>query len=168
MLGSQFSYDAEPVVLVCGLPQYPKSFKLGLVLAAYPPMRARETKMSTPFYVTYQPTPELEEKALQALKTAQESGKIRKGTNETTKAIERGIAKLVLVAKDVQPPEVVAHIPLLCDEKKVPYVFITEKKKLGEAAALGVGAAAACVVELQNKDILAEIANSVAALKKSK
>ncbi|MEM3857414.1 MAG: ribosomal L7Ae/L30e/S12e/Gadd45 family protein, partial [Thermoprotei archaeon] len=101
-------------------------------------------------------------------KSAQESGKIRKGTNETTKAIERGIAKLVLVAKDVQPPEVVAHLPLLCDEKRVPYVFISDKKKLGEAAALNVGAAAACVTELQNKDLLAEIANTVAALKQQK
>lgn len=121
--------------------------------------------MSMPFYVTYQPTPELEEKALTLLKKARENGKIRKGTNETTKAVERGLAKLVILATDVQPPEVVAHLPLLCEERKVPYVFVSSKQKIGEAAGLEVSAAAACVIETQDKDLLAEIVNTVASLK---
>jgi len=124
--------------------------------------------MSTPFYVTYQTTPELEEKALQLLKKAHENGKVRKGTNETTKAVERGLAKLVVLATDVQPPEVVAHLPLLCEERKVPYVFVTSKQKVGEAAGLEVSAAAACVVETQEKDLLAEITNTILSLKQKK
>jgi large subunit ribosomal protein L7Ae len=124
--------------------------------------------MSTPFYVTYQSTPELEEKALQLLKKAHENGKIRKGTNETTKAVERGLAKLVILATDVQPPEVVAHLPLLCEERKVPYVFVASKQKIGEAVGLEVSAAAACVVETQEKDMLAEIVNTISSLKQQK
>ncbi|PSO09307.1 50S ribosomal protein L7ae [Candidatus Marsarchaeota G2 archaeon BE_D] len=124
--------------------------------------------MSTPFYVTYQTTPELEEKALQLLKKAHENGKVRKGTNETTKAVERGLAKLVVLATDVQPPEVVAHLPLLCEERKVPYVFVSSKQKIGEAAGLEVSAAAACVVETQEKDLLAEITNTISSLKQQK
>jgi len=124
--------------------------------------------MSTPFYVTYQSTPELEEKALQLLKKAHENGKVRKGTNETTKAIERGLAKLVILATDVQPPEVVAHLPLLCEERKVPYVFVSSKQKIGEAVGLEVSAAAACVIETQEKDLLAEIVNTVSSLRQQK
>ncbi len=124
--------------------------------------------MSTPFYVTYQTTPELEEKALQLLKKAHENGKVRKGTNETTKAVERGLAKLVVLATDVQPPEVVAHLPMLCEERKVPYVFVASKQKIGEAAGLEVSAAAACVVETQEKDLLAEITNTISSLKQQK
>ena len=56
---------------------------------------------------------ELVEKVLQIIEKARTSGKIRKGTNETTKAIERGKAKLVAVADDVDPKEVVMHIPVL-------------------------------------------------------
>ena len=125
-------------------------------------------KMSAPFYVTYQSSAELEEKALKLLQESREKGKVRKGTNETTKAVERGLSKLVYVAVDVQPPEVVAHIPLLCEEKKVPVVFVSEKKKLGEASGLQVPAAAACVVEPSNKELLAEIVNTIGSLKQQK
>ncbi|MEM0322097.1 MAG: 50S ribosomal protein L7Ae [Thermoprotei archaeon] len=124
--------------------------------------------MSIPFYVTYQTTPELEDKALQLLKKAHENGKIRKGTNETTKAVERGVAKLVVLAVDVQPPEVVAHLPLLCEERKVPYVFVSSKQKIGESAGLEVSAAAACVVETQEKELLAEVVNTISSLKQQK
>jgi len=54
------------------------------------------------------------EKTYQLVQIARDSGKLRKGTNETTKAIERGIAKLVVIAEDVEPPQVVAHLPILC------------------------------------------------------
>ncbi|ABL77900.1 50S ribosomal protein L7Ae [Thermofilum pendens] len=101
-----------------------------------------------PFYVRFDVPPELAEKAYQALSLAREKGgKIKKGTNETTKAVERGLAKLVLIATDVDPPEVVAHLPLLCEEKKVPYVYVPSKERLGKAAGINVAAAAAAILE---------------------
>jgi len=104
--------------------------------------------MSKPFYVRFEVPPELAEKAYEALKKARETGgKIKKGTNEVTKAVERGLAKLVLIAEDVDPPEIVAHLPLLCDEKKIPYVYVPSKKKLGEAAGIEVAAASACIID---------------------
>jgi len=103
--------------------------------------------MSKPFYVRFEVPSDIAEKAYEALSIARETGKIRKGTNETTKAIERGQAKLVLIAEDVDPPEIVAHLPLLCDTKKVPYVYVPSKKRLGEAAGLEVAAASACIIE---------------------
>lgn len=103
--------------------------------------------MSKPFYVRFEVPPELAEKAYEAVRIAKDTGKIRKGTNETTKAAERGLAKLVLIAEDVDPPEVVAHLPLLCEEKKIPYVYVPSKDKLGEACGIEVKAASACIVE---------------------
>ena len=89
----------------------------------------------------------LSNRALEAVELARTTGKIKKGTNEVTKAIERGIAKLVLVAKDVSPPEVVMHIPLLCKEKGVPVVEVPSKEELGAAAGLSVPAVSVAVVQ---------------------
>ena len=75
------------------------------------------------------------------------TGKIRKGTNETTKAIERGIAKLVVVAEDVEPPQIVAHLPILCEERKVNYLYVPNKLDLGKSAGVDVGSAAITIVE---------------------
>ncbi|RLF05805.1 MAG: 50S ribosomal protein L7ae [Thermoprotei archaeon] len=111
-----------------------------------------------PFYVRFIVPPELAEKAYEALNVARETGSIKKGTNETTKAVERGLAKLVLIAEDVDPPEIVAHLPLLCDEKKVPYVYVPSKQKLGKAAGLEVNAASACIIDPgKAKDLVDEI-----------
>jgi large subunit ribosomal protein L7Ae len=110
-------------------------------------MSTQDVDPSKPFYVRFEVPKEVVEAAYEALKTAQETGKIRKGTNEATKAIERGKAKLVLVAENVEPPEIVAHLPLLCDERKAPYVYVPEKQRLGQAAGLMVGSAAAAIEE---------------------
>jgi large subunit ribosomal protein L7Ae len=113
---------------------------------------------SKPFYVKFQVPKEVAEAAYEALKIARETGKIRKGTNETTKTIERGKAKLVLIAENVSPPEVVAHLPLLCDERKAAYVYVPEKQRIGEALGLGVGSAAAVIEEAGDAEkLVAEI-----------
>ncbi|MCE4627763.1 MAG: 50S ribosomal protein L7Ae [Desulfurococcales archaeon] len=103
--------------------------------------------MSKPFYVRFEVPEELAEKVYEAVAKARETGKIKKGTNETTKACERGIAKLVVIAEDVDPPEIVAHLPVLCDEKKIPYVYVPSKKRLGEAAGIEVAAASAAIID---------------------
>jgi large subunit ribosomal protein L7Ae len=109
-----------------------------------------------PFYVRFEVPKEVAEAAYEALKIARETGKIRKGTNEATKAIERGKAKLVLIAENVQPPEVVAHLPLLCDERKAPYVYVPEKQRIGEALGIGVSSAAAAIEEPGDADKLVQ------------
>lgn len=81
------------------------------------------------------------------IEKARKSGKIRKGTNEVTKAIEREEAKLVVTAKDVSPPEVIKHLGELCKEKGIPCVEVEEKAKLGTAAGLAVPTASVAVVK---------------------
>lgn len=119
--------------------------------------------MPKPFYVRFDVPAELAEKVYEAVKKVKETGgKIRKGTNETTKAVERGQAKLVIIAEDVDPPEVVAHLPLLCDEKKIPYVYVPSKKKLGEASGIEVAAASAAILDYGGaKDLVEEVIKQV-------
>jgi large subunit ribosomal protein L7Ae len=102
--------------------------------------------MSKPFYVKYEVPKEIVDAAYEALSIASKSGVVKKGTNEATKAVERSQAKLVVIAEDVDPPEVIAHLPLLCDERKIPYVFVPDKNKLGAAVGIDVSCAAACIL----------------------
>jgi len=103
--------------------------------------------MPKSFYVKFEVPKELVDKAYQLVQIAKDSGKIRKGTNETTKAIERAVAKLVLIAEDVDPPQVVAHLPILCEERKISYLFVPSKLDLGRSAGIDVGCAAISVLE---------------------
>lgn len=119
--------------------------------------------MSRPFYIRFDVPPELAEKTYEAVKKVRETGgKIKKGTNETTKAVERGLAKLVIIAMDVDPPEIVAHLPILCDEKKVPYTYVPSKKRLGEVAGIEVAAASVAIIDAGGaKDLVDEILKKV-------
>jgi len=103
--------------------------------------------MSKPFYVKTETPKELQDAAYEALQIASQTGKVRRGTNETTKAIEKAQAKLVIIAENVEPPEVVAHLPILCEERKIPYVFVPTKEKIGTAIGIDVPAASACITE---------------------
>jgi len=103
--------------------------------------------MSKPFYVKYEVPKEIADAAYEALQIAAKTGAVRKGTNETTKAIERAQAKLVIIAEDVDPPEVVAHLPLLCEERKIPYIFVPSKEKIGTSIGIDVPAASACIAK---------------------
>lgn len=81
------------------------------------------------------------------IEIARKTGKIEKGTNEVTKAIERGTAKLVVYASDVEPKEIVQHIPVLCKEKKITCKEVDNKQKLGISAGLPVAASSVAVIE---------------------
>lgn len=103
--------------------------------------------MAKAIYVKFDVPKELADKAAEALEIARETGKVSKGTNEVTKAVERGVAQLVLIAEDVEPAEIVAHLPLLAEEKEIPYIYIPTKDELGAAAGLNVGTASSAIIE---------------------
>lgn len=88
-----------------------------------------------------------EAKVLEAVEIARTTGKIRKGANEATKALEKGNAKLVVYAQDVSPKEIIMHLPLLCKEKNVPCFAVSKRDDLGAAAGLAVPTAAVAVVK---------------------
>ncbi len=103
--------------------------------------------MAKPIYVRFEVPKELADKAYEAVEGARDTGKLRKGTNESTKAIERKQAALVVIAEDVEPAEIVAHLPPLCDEKGIPYIYVPSKRELGAAAGINVGSAAITIAE---------------------
>ena len=101
-------------------------------------------------------------KVLEIVETARATGKIRKGVNEVTKSIERGEAKLVVFAEDVSPPEIVMHLPPLCEEKKIPFVYISKQNDIGAASGLEVGSTAAAIVKPgKAKDLIDEVAKQI-------
>ncbi len=105
---------------------------------------------------------ELTDKIYEAIETAKTTGKLKKGTNEVTKAIEKGEAKLVVIAKDVNPPEITMHLPLLCEERGVKCLEVPSKEELGAAAGIEKPTASVAIVqEGEAKNLIKEIIGSV-------
>ena len=123
--------------------------------------------MAKAIYVKFDTPKEIADKAYEALEIARDTGKIGKGTNEVTKMIERGNALLVFIAEDIDPPEIAAHLPVLAEEKEIPYVYLPTKDELGEAAGLNVGTASACIIDAgEAEDLINEVVEKVEELKK--
>ena len=92
---------------------------------------------------------------------------MRKGSNEVTKLIERGQAKLVVMALDVTPPEILAHIPMLCEEKETPFTYVPNREELGKAAGLLVPTAAVAVLSaVKKKGALEEVRKAIVKARK--
>ena len=108
--------------------------------------------------MVYEAPKELVDKVYEAIEVAKATGKLRKGTNEATKAIEKGQVKLVAIAKDVNPPEITMHIPLLAEEKGVPCIQVPSKEELGAAAGVDVPTGSVAITEEgEAKQIIKEI-----------
>ena len=100
------------------------------------------------------------------IEKARKTGKVEKGTNEVTKAIERGTAKLVAYGTDVEPKEIVQHLSILCKEKEIPCVEADKKEKLGISVGLNVSCASVAVIEAG--DAQADLDGFVKTLKSEK
>ena len=104
---------------------------------------------------------EVQNKVYEAIEVAKATGKLKKGTNEVTKSVERSQAKLVVVAKDTNPPEITMHLPLLSQEKDIPCVIVSSKEELGAAAGLDVGTSAVSIIqEGDAKKIIKELSSA--------
>ncbi len=117
-------------------------------------------------FVKFETPKELSDKAYNLAEMARDGGKIKKGTNEVTKAVERGEAAIVIMAVDVEPPEILAHMPALCEERGVPYVYVPAKAELGNAIGLEKPTASIAIIDVgKGKALCDEIAEAVKALK---
>lgn len=125
--------------------------------------------MSKPYYVKFETPKDLVNAVYETVRIAKQSGKVRKGTNETTKAIERGNSRLVVIAEDVEPPEVVAHLPILCEERNAAYIFVPSKQQLGASLGIDVGSAAATILDAgEGQNILEQVVSSISSIKVKK
>ncbi|MBN2067662.1 MAG: 50S ribosomal protein L7ae [Candidatus Diapherotrites archaeon] len=117
--------------------------------------------------VQFEVPEKMQAEQLGLLEKASKKGKIKIGVNEVTKAVERGTAKLVLIAEDVSPPEIVMHLPLICKEKGIAFSYVKTKEELGKKSGIGLGTAAAAITdEGDAKKELAEITKRLAELNK--
>lgn len=73
-------------------------------------------------------TEDLTTKIIELLKQAASYKQLKKGANESTKALNRGKAEFIVMAADTNPIEIVLHLPLLCEDKNVPYIFIPSQQ----------------------------------------
>ena len=125
--------------------------------------------MAKPYYVKFEIPENLVSPIYESLRVAVETGKVKRGTNEATKAIERGVSKLVIIAEDVEPPEVVAHLPIICEEQGAAYAFVPSKQEVGKALGIDVTSAAAAILDSGDaQHIINEVIASIEKIKGGK
>lgn len=75
----------------------------------------------------------LTQQILDVTQQASNLRQLKKGANEATKTLNRGISEFIIMAADTEPIEILLHLPLLCEDKNVPYVFVPSRTALGRA-----------------------------------
>ncbi|MFH1238171.1 MAG: ribosomal L7Ae/L30e/S12e/Gadd45 family protein [archaeon] len=81
------------------------------------------------------------------IEKAAKTGKVDKGVNEVTKAVERGVAKFVVFASDVDPKELTQHLSILCKEKGIKFAEVDSREKLGISVGINRPTAAVAVIK---------------------
>ncbi|WIA17790.1 hypothetical protein OEZ85_009302 [Tetradesmus obliquus] len=91
---------------------------------------------------------------------------LKKGANEATKTLNRGISEFVVMAADTEPIEILLHLPLLAEDKNVPYVFVPSKAALGRACGVSRPVIAASVTTNEGSQLKSQIQSLKDAIEK--
>ena len=75
----------------------------------------------------------LTKKLLKLIKKGMKDKIVKRGVKETVKAVRKGQAGLVIIAADISPIDVLSHLPMLCEDKGVPYMYVRSRAEVGEA-----------------------------------
>jgi len=94
---------------------------------------------------------------LDLVQQASQYKQLKKGANEATKTLNRGIAEIIVLTADTEPLEILLHLPLLCEEKNVPYVFVPSKAALGRACNVSRPVIAASLTTGESKELQSQI-----------
>ncbi len=117
-------------------------------------------------YVKFETPESVEKKLLDLVENSFRSGKIKKGTNEVIKSIERGESKIVVIAEDVTPPEVVYYLPMLCEERKVPFAYVKKRSDLGAKVGIASAASISVVDFGKAEDVYKQVVSELSEIKK--
>lgn len=101
--------------------------------------------------------PKLTQTILDLVQQASNFKQVKKGANEATKALNRGIADLIILAGDTNPIEILLHLPLLCEDKNVPYVFVPSKTALGRASQVSRNVIALSILQAEGSPLKSQI-----------
>ncbi|KAI9488869.1 ribonucleoprotein-associated protein [Zychaea mexicana] len=94
---------------------------------------------------------------LDLIQQASHYKQLKKGANEATKTLNRGISEFIVMAADTEPLEILLHLPLLCEDKNVPYVFVPSKTALGRACGVSRSVIATSVTTNEGSDLKPQI-----------
>ncbi|KAF7729730.1 RNA binding protein snu13 [Apophysomyces ossiformis] len=94
---------------------------------------------------------------LDLIQQASHYKQLKKGANEATKTLNRGISEFIVMAADAEPLEILLHLPLLCEDKNVPYVFVPSKTALGRACGVSRSVISASVTTNEASDLKPQI-----------
>ncbi|CDO65042.1 splicing factor, putative [Plasmodium reichenowi] len=91
-------------------------------------------------------SPELTNQILDVIQRATVYRQLKRGANEAVKSLHKGISELVVLAADAKPLEIISHIPLVCEDKNTPYVYVRSKMALGRACGISRSVIATSIV----------------------
>jgi len=103
--------------------------------------------------------PQLTVTILELIQQAVNYKQLKKGANEATKTLNRGISEFIVMAADTEPIEILLHLPLLCEDKNVPYVFVPSKKALGRACGVTRPVISCSVISNEGSQLKTQIQN---------
>ena len=103
---------------------------------------------------------------LDLIQQASHYKQLRKGANEATKTLNRGISEFIVMAADAEPLEILLHLPLLCEDKNVPYVFVPSKTALGRACGVSRPVIAVSVTTNEASELKPQIISLVNQIEK--
>jgi len=99
----------------------------------------------------------LSQKILDTVQQASHYRQLKKGANEATKTLNRGTAELLVLAADTSPLAILLHLPLLAEDKNVPYVYVPSKVALGRACGVSRAVIAASITTNESSDLMPSI-----------
>ncbi|XP_078121793.1 H/ACA ribonucleoprotein complex subunit 2-like protein [Sander vitreus] len=76
----------------------------------------------------------LSKKLYKCVKKAAKVKNIRRGVKEVQKFINKGEKGIVVLAGDTLPIDVYCHLPVMCEDRNLPYAYIPSKGDLGSSA----------------------------------
>lgn len=79
------------------------------------------------------------------------------GANEATKTLNRGASEVIVLAADTSPLAILLHLPLLAEDKNVPYVYVPSKVALGRACGVSRAIVAASITSNESSDLMPQI-----------
>ncbi|KAF2857451.1 ribosomal protein-like protein L7Ae [Piedraia hortae CBS 480.64] len=99
----------------------------------------------------------LSQEILDLVQQAQNSRQLKKGANEATKTLNRGISELIILAADTAPLAIILHLPLVCEDKNTPYVYVPSKMALGRACGVSRAVIACSITTNESGELTPQI-----------
>jgi len=95
-------------------------------------------------------------RALKLVRKGSKARRCRRGVKEVIRALRKQEKGIMVLAGNVTPIDVLAHIPILCEEAGIPYIFVPSKEELGAASATKRPTSVVMILPEPNNDTYTE------------